>query len=262
MKKRTHLKLSDQTKGSIWNVSESELNAMLIEAKKGEDYADYETRYMNIIRPVFDLQYLNRSDDKLVKQLQGEGFSVFSIPNDGSWDSVAIRKRQIKKITDLTAENVLHLSAAEVLELIEGNLGTGWQGLPLAIQDIIESAFYVDSSVMPAKSLHRKGGLIDRRKADGYEVLEIERGTWIEAIFLKLKPRTEKVRYSTGLFETSDKEPSADEDLDDNDEADLPEEDDNKDDAMDEEEMETDVDPSIEDLEEIADEDLEDTDDE
>lgn len=192
-----HLRIDDLTKGNIWTITEAELNQMLLDGKKQETWADNEAHYMNIIRPVFDIKYLDRSDQDLVAALEAEHFDVFSVPNEGDYNAVAIRKHQIKKVTDLTLENIAHLLPEEVLALIEGNLGTGWQGLPLTIQDIIESAFYVDCSVLPEYAMHRKGGMIERRLADGYKVLELLRGSWIEAIFLKPKPKVEKVRFSS-----------------------------------------------------------------
>lgn len=36
--------------------------------------------------------------------------------------------------------------------------------------------------------------MYDKKKADGYEVLEIPKGTWIEAIFAKEKPDVEENR--------------------------------------------------------------------
>lgn len=182
------LKIEDLTKRSVWAITEAELNAMLIDAKKRDTFAEDEAHYMNILRPVFDLQYLDRADAKRVEQLERERYDIFSIPTEGPYNALAIRKRTIKKVTDLTLENISHLQASEVLRLIDKNLGTGWQGLPLATQDIIQTAFYVDCSVLPSSTLHRKGGLLAKRKADGYEILEIQRGTWTEAIFIKPKP--------------------------------------------------------------------------
>ena len=119
-------------------------------------------------------------------------------------NAIAIRKHPIKKVTDLTLENIQHLEPWEVLDLISRNMGTGWKGLPLAIQDIIESAFFVDCTIMPANMMRREGGIIDRRKEDGYEVLEIERGTWIEGIFMKLKPKVEKVHIDYSIDDEED----------------------------------------------------------
>lgn len=207
------------TKGNVWTLNEAEVSHIIIEGKKCDDYGENEAHYMNIIRPVFDIQFLNREDEKRVAELEALRFEIFSSPNDGANNAMAIRKRPIKKITDLTLENIHHLEASEVLELIENNLGTGWKGLPLSIQDIIESAFYVDCSVLPEYAMHRKGGIVDRRKSDGYDVLELVKGTWIEGIFIKAKPRVEKPRFETTSSLDDDNEIEIDDDADDVDES-------------------------------------------
>ena len=208
------------TKGNVWTLNEAELSHIIIEGKKRDDYSEYEAHYMNIIRPVFDIQYLNRDDEKRVAELEALRFEIFSSPNDGANNAMAIRKRPIKKITDLTLENISHLEASEVLELIENNLGTGWKGLPLSIQDIIESAFYVDCSVLPEYAMHRAGGIVDRRKSDGYDVLELVRGTWIEGIFIKAKPRLEKPKFESSSSFDDEDDVDTDDDVDDTDEMD------------------------------------------
>ena len=257
-----HLKIDDLTKGNVWTMTESDINQMLQDGKKREGFSDIEAHYMNIIRPVFDIVYLDRSDEEKVKQLEAEKFDIFSVPSEGENNAIAIRKHQIKKVTDLTLENIAHLLPEEVLSLIQNNLGTGWEGLPLALQDIIESAFYVDCAIMPEAAMHRKGGIIDRRKADGYEVLEIERGSWIEGIFLKPKPKIEKVRFSSAIEDDVKRRSHSEDDIDNeedgDDENDLEELDDeiqneeDDDDVMDEES------PSIEDIDEIDEVEIED----
>lgn len=197
--------LDDLNKSNVWTVSSSELSQMIIDAKKKrEEFSESEKHYMNIIKTVFDIQYLKREDAGKVNQLETIGYEVFSTPDENGNNAIAIRKHPIKKVTDLTLENVQHLDAWEVLDLINRNMGTGWKGLALAIQDIIESAFFVDCTVMPEKIMHKVGGIVERRKEDGYEVLEIERGSWIEGIFMKAKPKVEKVHIDYTIDEEED----------------------------------------------------------
>jgi hypothetical protein len=203
---------------------------------------------MNIIRTVFDIQYLNREDEKKIAQLEAMHYEIFSSRSEGENNAIAIRKHPIKKITDLTLENITHLEPHEVLNLIEKNMGTGWKGLPLAIQDIIESNFFVDCSVLPATTMHRAGGIIDRRKEDGYEVLEIVRGTWIEAVFIKEKPKVERVKYNSGL--NNFKGMSDDSNLDDNIEEEIEEDDDDMEDDLEDRVPDQDDDDMDEDLDE------------
>ncbi len=250
-----HLKLEDLTKGNIWTITEAELNRMLFEGKKQDGYEDNEAHYMNIIKPVFDIRYLDRSDEGLVAQLEAERYEVFSATSEGNNNAIAIRKHQIRKISDLTLENVAHLLPEDVLGLIEKNMGTGWQGLPLALQDVIESAFYVDCSVLPAYAMHRKGGIIERRKADGYEVLEIARGNWVEGVFIKAKPKVEKVRFSSAFITRKDEMPEEQEGTEENgdtSEAETPDTPDETEEAVEEET------PNIEDIDVIDEADMDD----
>ena len=242
--------LDELTKGNVWSVTESEIANMLIEGKKEEEYEEMETHYMNIIRTVFDIKLLDRKDEKEVTRLESQHYEIFSYPSEGDMDAIAIRKHPIKKITDLTLENIQHLEATEVLELIRRNMGTGWKGLSLSIQDIIESAFFVDNTVLPESVMHREGGIISRRKEDGYDVLEIERGSWIEAIFLKAKPKVEKVKMDFSIKDEDDEDRDFEDEEDDEEMDDLPED---RDEDEDEDE-EVDLDnatPEIEDIEAI-----------
>ena len=112
-------RIEDLTKGNVWTMTESDINQMLQEGKKQEGFSDVETHYMNIIRPVFDIVYLDRSDEEKVKQLEAEKFDIFSVPSEGENNAIAIRKHRIKKVTDLTLENIAHLLPEEVLALIQ-----------------------------------------------------------------------------------------------------------------------------------------------
>lgn len=252
------MELDELTKGNIWTVNEAELSQMIIEGKKDEHYAEYEKHYMNIIRTVFDIQYLNRDDDRRVSQLEAMHYQIFSSPNEGENNAIAIRKHQLKKVTDLSMENITHLEPYEVLELIKNNMGTGWKGLPLAIQDIIQSAFFVDCSTLPTTTMHRVGGIIDRRKEDNYDVLEIPRGTWTEAVFIKAKPKVEKVKLNLFINDDEDPEKDIPEEVEEEDE-DLPEEEDEDEDKDDDDMSLDDANPDYSQLEDI---DISDVDDE
>lgn len=205
MKQKTKLELDDLDKSNIWSITASELSQMIINAKKKKDeFSENEKHYMNIIKTVFDIQYLKRDNVQKTSQLESMGYEVYSTPDENGNNAIALRKHPIKKVTDLTLENIQHLEAWEVLELIKNNMGTGWKGLSLAIQDIIESAFFVDCTVMPEKTMHKKDGIVDRRKADNYEVLELEKGGWIEGVFMKPKQKVEKVRIDYSIDDEED----------------------------------------------------------
>ena len=98
------------------------------------------------------------------------------------------------RVTDLTYENIRHITAAKLIEVLDRNFGGGWDSLSQSIQDIIESGFDISTTTLPKDRLHKKGGMYEKKVADGYEVLEVSKGTWVEAIFAKLKPETFKPR--------------------------------------------------------------------
>ncbi|MBR4240581.1 MAG: hypothetical protein IKQ03_14435, partial [Prevotella sp.] len=61
-----------------------------------------------------------------------------------------------------------------------------------SIKDIIESGFDISTTTLPQDRLHKPGGMYEKKVNDGFDVLEIQKGTWVEAIFAKVKPIVEK----------------------------------------------------------------------
>lgn len=241
--------LTELNKANVWAITEQELFDMYIVGKRQDSFSENEVHYMNLIRPVFEFIFFDINKRELHDEYERNGYSIFSIPSTSTANAIAIRRRPIKKITDLTMENIYHVQPTELLRLIDENMGTGWQGLPLYLQDIITTGFYVDCSVMPEFALHRTGGIIEKRKEDGYEILEITRGSWIEAVFVKVKPKadkphfeaisdkpTKKKRRQLEDDEEDDEEYEDDEELDDEEELDDAEEEEEEDDEMDEHE--------------------------
>ena len=123
------------------------------------------------------------------------------------------------RVTDLTYENIRHISAAKLIEVLDRNFGGGWDSLSQSVKDIIESGFEVSTTVLPKDRLHKKGGMFDKKTEDGFEALEIEKGTWVEAIFVKEKPEMERVtsRHDDNFADEKDLS-SRDEDNEDEDE--------------------------------------------
>ena len=98
------------------------------------------------------------------------------------------------RVTDLTYENIRHISAQKLLEVLDRNFGGGWDSLSQSIKDIIEHGFDISTTTLPQDRLHKTGGMYEKKVNDGFEVLEIPKGTWIEAIFAKEKSETEESR--------------------------------------------------------------------
>ena len=143
------------------------------------------------------------------------------------------------RVTDLTYENIRHISAAKLIEVLDRNFGGGWDSLSQSIQDIIESGFDISTTTLPKDRLHKSGGMYEKKVNDGYEVLEIAKGSWIEAIFAKEKPETEKPVASFDN-ETSKKVKDYDDEDDEDEDIDLPEDkydEDEDDDTFDEDKL-------------------------
>ncbi len=202
--------LKTLTKGNVWEVNENDIFRMLEAGEKDADLKENMRHYIDIIKSAFEVEDVKVDKPEVIKKYEARGFKVGSLKlDDGTKIKKAIKKRPILRVTDLTYENIRHISASKLLEVIDRNFGGGWDSLSQSIKDIIENGFDISTTTLPKERLHKKGGMYEKKIADGYEVLEVSKGTWVEAIFAKLKPETFKPRMK---FEDRG---SDDEDLDD-----------------------------------------------
>ncbi len=206
------LSLKNLTKSSVWDIQENDVFRMLESGAKDAEIKENLRHYLDIIRSAFDIVDI-KEDSKEVKQKYTKlGHKVGNVKlGDDAKMFLAIKKRPIMRVTDLTYENIRHISAAKLMEVLERNFGGGWDSLSQSIQDIIESGFDISTTTLPKDRLHKKGGMYDKKVADGYEVLEIAKGTWVEAIFAKIKPESFKPRMK---FDVRNEDAEEDEDAD------------------------------------------------
>lgn len=188
MKESKTRTLRGLTKGNVWDLQESDIFAMWAKPDKDDAISERGQHYLDIIRAAFYLEEIKVDKPEVIKKYEDRGMRVGIIPINDKEQKWAIKKRPINHVTDLTYENVQHISAAKLLEVIDRNFGGGWDSLNQGIKDIIESAFSISTTTLPKDRLHKVGGLYDIKVNDGYEVLEIPKGGWIEAIFAKAKP--------------------------------------------------------------------------
>ena len=208
------LNLKTLTKSSVWDIQENDVFRMLDSGSKDADIKDNLRHYIDIIRSAFSMEELREDKPEIRKPYEKQGYKVGVITLDDNNKIVwAIRKRPIMRVTDLTYENIRHITAAKLIEVLERNFGGGWDSLSQSIQDIIESGFDISTTTLPKDRLHKKGGMYEKKVADGFEVLEVEKGTWVEAIFAKLKPEIIKPRMK---FDLDDEGELSDEDHYDN----------------------------------------------
>lgn len=193
------LTLKTLTKSSVWDIQENDIFRMFENAEKDVEIKDNVRHFVDIIRSAFMIEEVP-SDAQLVKtKYEKQGYKVGLVRIDDNQKTTwAIKKRPIMRVTDLTYENIRHITAAKLIEVLDRNFGGGWDSLSQSIKDIIESGFDISTTTLPKDRLHKKGGLYEKKVADGYEVLEVAKGSWVEAIFAKLKPEKEKLRMQFG----------------------------------------------------------------
>lgn len=211
------LTLKTLTKSSVWDIQENDVFRLWEGAEKDADVRENVRHYQDIIRSAFMIEEV-KDDPKAVKaKYEKQGYKVAQVKLDEStrvtW---ALKKRPIIRVTDLTYENIRHISAAKLLEVINRNFGGGWESLSQSIRDIIESGFDISTTTLPKNRLRKTGGMYEKKVADGFDVLEIPKGTWIEAIFAKEKPEAPKPKskYDGGDDDDDyDKDDDLDEDM-------------------------------------------------
>jgi len=189
------LSLKTLTKSSVWDIQENDIFRMLDLGLKDADVKENFRHYTDIIRCAFEIQEIPEITPNIKKAYTKQGYKVGEIKIDEethlNW---VLRKKPIMRVTDLTYENIRHISAAKLIEVLDRNFGGGWDSLSQAIQDIILSGFDISTTTLPKDRLHKKGGMYEKKVEDGFEVLEVPKGNWVEAIFAKLKPQQEKLR--------------------------------------------------------------------
>lgn len=207
------------TKSSVWDIQENDVFRMWEAATKDAEVKENILHYLDIFKSAFLIEEIK--DDILMakKSYEKRGFKVAQIKFDENLKFAwAIKKRPIMRVTDLTYENIRHISAAKLVEVLDRNFGGGWDSLSQSVQDIILSGFDISSTTLPKDRLHKKGGMYEKKIEDGFEVLEVEKGGWVEAIFAKQKPEQEKPRmqFSSKSDEESNGEDDEDFEVEDN----------------------------------------------
>ena len=192
MKQQKALTLKTLTKSNVWDLQENDILHMWESAERDADLKDNMRHYIDVIRSAFDMEEVKIAKPEVISKYEARGYKIGTIRldenNKAKW---AIKKRPIARVTDLTYENIHHITAEKLLEVIDSNFGGGWESLSQSIRDIIESGFDISTTTLPKTRLHKPGGMYEKKVNDGYEVLEIEKGMWVEAIFAKEKPESE-----------------------------------------------------------------------
>lgn len=201
MKQKNALSLKTLTKSSVWELQENDVFRLWEAAQKDTDLKDNMRHYLDIIKSAFEIEEIKVDKPEVIKKYEERGFKVGKLrTDDTAKQKWAVKKKPIARVTDLTYENIRHISAAKLIEVLDRNFGGGWDSLSQSIKDIIESGFDISTTTLPQNRLHNPCGMYEKKVNDGFEVLEIPKGSWVEAIFAKEKPKTElsKNKFSRG----------------------------------------------------------------
>ena len=235
MKQETIIEsILDLNSTNVWKVTEQDIKKAWDAEMEEGSFATSEDKLLNTIRLSFEVVHYNPADRREKAKYENGEWVTFQHCNEKKgW--VAIRKKYITRLSDLSYENIRHITAATLLELIDCNFGGGWDSIALSMKDIILSAFDISTTTLPASRIHAPGGTLERKVAQGFEVLEIAKGTWIEAIFAKKKEPVTKVRMNEDMYdENGNLRKSSLKDFSEDDEEDLPDDmDQNSDDDTD-----------------------------
>ena len=227
------LSLKNLTKSNVWDIQENDVFRLWAQAERDADLRDNERHYIDVIKSAFIIEEIKVDKPEVIKKYEERGCQVGQVRLDeGTTVKWALKKKPIQRITDLTWENIHHISAQKLIEVLERNFGGGWESLPQSVQDIIQSGFDISTTTLPTARLKKPGGLYEKKVADGFEVLEISKGSWTEAIFAKEKPVSSIIRTKFPAPDELDEDEVL-RDVDDEDE-DMPEEEKNPDDEDDE----------------------------
>ena len=255
---RRTITLKTLSKGNVWELQENDIIRMWQAGMKDSEFKENEAHYRSIISIAFEMEKVMTGNAEVVKKFKDRGFKIGQSWIDETRKfKLGVKKRPILRISDLTYENIRHITPAKLLEVIDRNFGGGWESLSHNVQDIILSGFYISTTTLPKERLKKAGGMYDKMMKDHYSVLEIPKGTWVEAIFAKPKPIIEKVVVAPEpeplpKLDSDEEEPIVESEYNENDE-----DDEYDDDRLTEESYLTTVETSEEDLtlaDQVADE--------
>lgn len=197
--------LKTLNKSNVWDIQENDVFRLWESAEKDADLKDNQRSYLQVVKSAFDMEEIQVDRPEVIRKYEERGFKIGMLRIDDEKKKWAVKKHPIMRLNDLTYENIRHISAAKLVEVLNRNFGGGWDSVSQNIQDIITSGFDISTTTLPNDRIHKPGGMYEKMVNEGYEVLEIPMGTWTEAIFAKEKPKVEKIHTVFDSNEELDK---------------------------------------------------------
>ena len=167
------LTLKTLTKSNVWDLQENDIFRIWEYAEKEPDLKDNVRHYIDIIRSAFNLEEIKIDRPEVVNKYKDRGFKIGQVKiDDNTKQKWALAKKPILRVTDLTYENIRHITATKLLEVIDRNFGGGWESLSQSVQDIIESGFDISTTTLPKDRLKKPDS--DNYDNDDEDLPEIE----------------------------------------------------------------------------------------
>ena len=119
------LTLKTLTKSSVWDIQENDVFRLWEGSEKDAEVRENVRHYQDILRSAFMIEEL-KDDSKANKQkYEKQGYKVAQVKIDESTKVTwALKKRPIIRVTDLTYENIRHITAAKLIEVLDRNFGS------------------------------------------------------------------------------------------------------------------------------------------
>ena len=167
------LSLKNLTKSNVWDIQESDVFRLWAQAERDADLKDNEHHYIDVLKSAFTIEEVKVDKPEVIKKYEARGCQVGTIRLDeGTVVKWALKKKPILRITDLTWENIHHISAQKLIEVLERNFGGGWESLPQSVQDIIQSGFDISTTTLPTDRLKKPGAAVNHIKFSQADELE------------------------------------------------------------------------------------------
>ena len=112
--------VQDLNSSNIWSMTAEQIGKMWEKERLEEDFSIVEDKLLNIIRLAFEVVHFNEEDEREACKYTNLNWVKFHHCKSGK-GCVAIRRKSINRITDLSYENVKHISAPVLLDLIDKN---------------------------------------------------------------------------------------------------------------------------------------------
>ena len=122
------LTLKTLNKSNVWDLQENDIFRMWEAAERDVDVKDNLPHYRGIVQSAFDMEEVKIDKPEVIKKYEARGFQVGIMRmSDNEKSNWAIKKKAIMRTTDLTTDNIRHISATKLIEVLERNFGGGWE---------------------------------------------------------------------------------------------------------------------------------------